>query len=64
MRDVTARQERDSDFSSLFVALSAEDNSAVCIQVAAVEETVAAIRALEEITRQVDVPYIGIYLSS
>ena len=52
-----------AEVESVFAYLSDEPNATVAVQVAEIDETTAAIRALEEITRQVDTPYVGTYLS-
>lgn len=52
-----------AELGSVFAYLTEEPNASIAIQVAEVDKTTAAIRALEEITRQVDTPYVGTYLS-
>lgn len=52
-----------SELASVFAYLTEVPNAAIAVQVAEVDKTAAAIRVLEEITRQVDTPYVGTYLS-
>jgi hypothetical protein len=52
-----------AELISVFAYLTEAPNAAIAIQVAEVDKTTAAIRELEEITRQVDTPYVGTYLS-
>jgi hypothetical protein len=52
-----------AEVGSVFAYLKDEPNVTIAIQVAEIDQTTAAIRALEEITRQVDTPYVGTYLS-
>lgn len=52
-----------AEYGAVFAYLKDEPNATIAIQVAEIDHTTAAIRALEEITRQVDTPYVGTYLS-
>jgi hypothetical protein len=53
-----------ADASSVFAYLHSDKNAAIAIHVAEIDKTTQAIRELEEITRQLDTPYIGSFFSS
>ena len=51
------------DIASVFAHLHEQQNAALLEQVAQVDRTAQAIRDLEAITRDIDAPYIGSFLS-
>jgi hypothetical protein len=59
-----ARNEKELDYESIFVRLEEGANIALIEQSALIFEQGGAIRQLAEITRQVEMPYIGSYLSA
>jgi len=50
-------------FDSLFELVAGAGNASIVEYSEAIDRQVTAIRRLEEVTRQVDLPYIGSYLS-
>ncbi|CAN5596951.1 hypothetical protein BH09GEM1_BH09GEM1_24710 [soil metagenome] len=58
------RNEKDEEYESIFIRMEQGANAAVLRQSAQIFEQSGAIRELAEITRQVDLPYIGSYLSA
>ena len=65
MANTTKTQSTGSvDVVSVFAYLNEQQHSALTQQIAEVDQTMKAIRELEQITRELDAPFIGSFLTS